>query len=355
MTSYNLKGKLKYLREIEQHRPLYKDKNLKYVRDNWIFYWRFLSYLEDIGYRPRTIERFHEKIRMFLNWIRNKSLRKIKKKDIEEYLLYLKNERQIATYTIRYVKEAIGIFFAYVMRFTRMKVNPTANLGIRIHYKQPEKMDFFTQEEVAMLVKKPLQELKRIERTDFPTDYSYNERVYTVQMKYLILKLMFSTGIRPWEVVNIELDDFQPEELRLRIHTKGNQQYVMKDRHVFMTKKTVEELQELLILQKPARKPVSENRLFIHYRGGKLSSNYPNIIVKYWAFRCGIRRKVYAYMIRYTYCTRLVENGVDVYSLKKLMGHKQMAVTLKHYLKLTSTELRREWKAFNPLQKEVVS
>ena len=166
---------------------------------------------------------------------------------------------------------------------------------------------------------------------------------------------MISTGIRPWEAVNIELVDFQPEQLRLRVHTKGNQQYIMKDRHVFMTKKTVEELQELLFLQKPARRPVSENRVFIHYRGGMLSSNYPNIIVKYWVSRCGIRRKFYAYMIRYTYCTRLVENGVDVYSLKKLMGHKQMAVTLKHYLKLTSTELRREWKAFNPLQKEVVS
>jgi len=352
---YSPGGKRKYIWEIEQHRQLYKDKNLKYARDNWAFYWCFLFHLEDIGYRPRTIERFHEKLRMFLNWIGNKSLRKIKKEDVEEYLLYLKNERHIVPYTIRYVKEAIGIFFGYVMRFTRMKVNPTANLSIRIHYKQPENMDFFTQGEVGMLVKKPLQELKRIDRTDFPTGYSYKRKIYTIKMQYLILKLMFSTGIRPWEAVNIELDDFQPDELRLRVHTKGNQQYIMKDRHVFMTEKTVKELQELLILQKPARKPGLENRLFIHYRGGTLSSNYPNIIVKYWASRCGIMRKVYAYMIRYTYCTRLVENGVDVYSLKKLMGHKQMAVTLKHYLKLTSTELRREWKAFNPLQKEVVS
>jgi site-specific recombinase XerD len=216
-------------------------------------------------------------------------------------------------------------------------------------------MDFFTQEEVGMLMKKPLQELERVKRSDFTTDYSYKRKIYTIKMQYLILKLMISTGIRPWEAVNIELDDFQPKELRLRVHTKGNQQYIMKDRHVFMTEKTVQELQELLILQKPARRPVFGNRLFIHYRGGKLSSNYPNIIVKYWASRCGIRRKVYAYMIRYTYCTGLVENGVDVYSLKRLMGHKQMAVTLKHYLKLTPAELRREWKAFNPLQKEVVS
>lgn len=347
-------GKYKYQREIDSHRSLYKDKNLKYVRDNWIFYWRFLFYLEEIGYRPRTIERFHIMLRRFLNWLGKKSLRRVKKEAIEEYLLHLKNERHIVAYTLRYYKEAIGIFFTFIMRFTRIKVNPTAGLGIRIHYNQPEKMEFFTQEEVEMLVNKPLQELKQIKRSDFPTGYSYHERVYTLTMQYLILKLMFSTGIRPWEVAHIELDDFKPSTLTLRIRTKGNQQYVMKDRHVFITATTAKALKGLLLLQEPIRRPESE-KLFIHYYGRDISSNYPNIIVKYWAPKCGIVRKVYAYMIRYTYCTRLVENGADVYSLKKLMGHKQMAVTLKHYLKLTPTELRREWKAFNPLQKEGVS
>ena len=54
-------------------------------------------------------------------------------------------------------------------------------------------------------------------------------------------------------------------------------------------------------------------------------------------------------MCRYTYCTRLVENGVDLASLRQLMGHKQTATSLKHYLKLTPAELRKEWKQYNPL------
>ena len=49
-----------------------------------------------------------------------------------------------------------------------------------------------------------------------------------------------------------------------------------------------------------------------------MGNNYPNRILKYWASTCGIVRRLYAYMIRYTYCTRLVENGTDIYSLKKL-------------------------------------
>jgi site-specific recombinase XerD len=97
----------------------------------------------------------------------------------------------------------------------------------------------------------------------------------------------------------------------------------------------------------------SHRRLFIHYRGGTpLGSVHINNVVKYWAARCGIARNVYAYMTRYTYCTRLVENGADLYSLKRLMGHSQMATTLQHYLKLTPNELRREWRSFNPLAAE---
>ncbi len=353
---YNPPGiKYKYQRDIDQHRKLYKDKNLKYVKNNWVFFWRFLAHLQDIGYRPSTVERFHSMLRMFLNWLGKKPLRKVRKKDIKEYLLYLKNEKHILPYTLRYYKETMGVFFLFVIHFTRRKINPTANLGIRIHYKQPEKMDYFSQKEIDILVKKPLQELKRIKRSDFYCDYSYRMKIYKIKLQYLMLKIMFSTGIRPWEAVHIELDDFQPEKLRLRIRTKGTQHYIMKDRHVFITEKTSEELQELIVLQQPGRKPDSENRLFIHYHGWKISPHYPNRILKYWAQRCGIRRNVYAYMMRYSYCTRLVENGTDVYSLKKLMGHKQIAVTLRHYFKLTPTELRREWKEFNPLGTEVMT
>jgi site-specific recombinase XerD len=109
-------------------------------------------------------------------------------------------------------------------------------------------------------------------------------------------------------------------------------------------------------LSSAVRSADSRGRLFIHYHGGgPLGASYPNVVVKRWAGACGIARDVYAYMVRYTYCTRLVEQGVDLYSLKRLMGHKQMAVTLKHYLKLTPAEIRREWKQFNPLVQGVVS
>ena len=342
----------KFQRDIQYYRDVYQKKNLMYVRNNQVFYWRFLFHLEDIGYQPRTVERYHEKLRTFLKWLGAISVRKVRKEQVEEYLLWFKNERQREAYTLRYVREALSVFFSFVMRYSRMKRNPAAGLRIRTHFPQPERIDVFSQPEVLMIVKKPLQERGRLRRSDFPTEYSYRNAFYSLTMQYLMVKLMFSTGIRPYELINVEVTDLDEEQLRLRVRNKGNQQYIVKDRHLFLTKKTVRELQELLEMSLVVRNDMSVGRLFIHYfGGGRIASDYVNRTVKYCARRCGITRNVYAYMCRYTYCTRLVENGADPYSLKKLMGHQQMATTLKHYLKLTPQELRREWRTFNPLHR----
>ena len=217
-------------------------------------------------------------------------------------------------------------------------------------------MDLFSRAETELIVAAPLRVLERVDRADFPTDRAWRGERYRLKMDHLILKLLFSTGIRPCELAALELKDFDREGLRLRVRNKGNQQYIASDRHVFLSKGTKESLEELLGLSHPVRNADSAERLFVHHRGGgPLGVTYPNAVVKRWAAACGIARGVYAYMARYTYCTRLVENGVDLYSLKRLMGHKQMAVTLRHYLKLSPEEIRREWKQFNPLAEGVPS
>lgn len=344
----------KFQRDIQEHRRLYEGKNMRRVRENWVFYWRFLAHLEDIGYRPPTVAGYHVRLRMFLVWLGGKSLRRVTRRQVEEYLLYFNSGTHRAAYTVRYVRQSLATFFDWVMRFARMKVNPACGLRIRVHYKQPEKMDLFSRGETAVIVHGPVRDLDRVGRADFPTEHSYQNARYRLKMHYLMLKLLFSTGMRPSEIVGLELKDFQQEELRLRVRNKGNQQYIATDRYVFISERTAEQLQELLRLAAPVRNAESRGKLFIHYfGGGPIAGNYLNTTVKYWAARCGIARGVYAYMARYTYCTRLVENGADLYSLRRLMGHRQTAVTLKHYLKLTAEELRRQWKRFNPLAEGV--
>ena len=344
----------KFQREILRYRVLYESKNLRWVRDNWILYWRFLAHLEDIGYRPRTIEGYHCRLDKFLRWLEDKSVRRVRKQEVESYLQHHRQYRQRVAYTIRYERQALAMFFEWVMSFCRMKVNPAAGLRIRMYYNQPERLDLFSREETAVVIQAPVRALQRVNKEVFPTERAWREEIYRLKMHHLILRLMFSTGIRPCELTGLELRDFDRTDLRLRVRNKGNLQYIVSTRHVFISKCTKQKIEELVGLSASLRGSDSLERLFIHYHGGTpLASNYPNVVMKRWAIACGIARNVYAYMARYTYCTRLVENGVDLYSLRKLMGHKNIQVTLKHYLKLTPEEIRKEWKQFNPLAEGV--
>lgn len=343
-------GERKFQQDIRRYRELYGRRNLRFIRNNAVLYWRFLAYLEDRGYRPRTVERFHEKLRTFLQWMGAHSVRRLKRQDVERYLLWFRQERIRTPYTLRYVREALAVFFEFLVMYAGMRRNPATGLHLRTHYPQPERMDLFSPEETLLLLKAPREERAGIQRTGFPTVRAYQEASYTLLLHYLVLKLMISTGIRPCEIANAKRDDLDEEGCRLKVRTKGNQQYIVAERVLFLTACTVAALRELIGMSENSRSADSEGRLFLHYRDGyPLGHAYPSTIVKHWASRCGIRRNVYAYMCRYTYCTRLVENGVDPYSLKMLMGHKQMATSLIHYLKLSPAELRKEWRAYNPL------
>ena len=329
--------------------PVRRHRELSRVTDNWIFYWRFLAHLQDRDYRPRTVQRYHQMLR-FLSWLDGRSLRSVVREDIERYLLYRKAQRQRVAYTIRYTREVLAAFFQWLMQYCSIEVNPAAGLRIRLYYPQPERLDLFSHDETLLLVRAPARARERLQRSEFSTEHAWRAQRYRLAMQHLILKLLFSTGMRPCEIVSLELQDVDHEQLKLRVRAKGRQRYLERQRSAFITARTAQQLQELLAQAAAVRSGASQDRLFIHHRGGKpLASGYVNIVVKQWAARCGIARTVYAYMARYTFCTRLVENGADLYSLKRLMGHTQTAVTLKHYLKLTPSELRREWKEFNPL------
>ena len=340
----------KFQREIECHRALYEARDLRRVRNNWVLYWRFLAHLTAIGYQARTIETYYTRLEKFLRWLGDKSLRRVRKADIEQYLDYHKRNHQQVAYTVRYHRQALAMFFRWMMGFSRMKVNPAMGLRTRMYYRQPERMDLFSEEETEAIVQAPLRALQRIRAADFPTEWTWREMRYRLTMHHLLLKLLFSTGMRPCEITRLEVKDLDEQALRLRVRNKGHQKYIVSDRHVFVSGRTAEQLAELLRWSKAIRGADSRDRLFLHYRSASpLGVNNPNLVIKKWAGECGIARNVYAYMARYTYCTRLVERGADLYSLRKLMGHTQPAVTLKHYLKLTPTEIRKEWKQFNPL------
>lgn len=192
-------GERKFELEIQRARARYANRNLRFVRKNEVLYWRFLAHLQDTGYRPRTVERYHEKLRTFLRWLEGRSLRRVKREEIERFLLWYKQERvrTSSPYTVRYIREALAVFFGFLMMYAGLRRNPAVALRIRTHYPQPEKLDVFSTEETLLLLQTAKVTFKRLERENFVTEGAYRTRHHTALQDYLMLKLLFLTGMLP--------------------------------------------------------------------------------------------------------------------------------------------------------------
>ena len=124
-------------------------------------------------------------------------------------------------------------------------------------------MDLFSPEELLRLLRASREEREQLDPTRFPTPRAYREASYALLLDYLILKLMLSTGIRPCEIANARREDLEEAACRLRVRTKGTQQYMVAERALFLSPRTVEELRELLLLSEEVRGADSEGVPFL--------------------------------------------------------------------------------------------
>jgi len=154
----------------------------------------------------------------------------------------------------------------------------------------------------------------------------------TINFKHkLLIELLYSSGLRVGEAVKLKIEDIYFNENFLLVKQgKGK-----KDRYVIMSNKFVGDLIKFL-----------ENRnddnpyVFLSNHRGKLNLN-SNLhisirtaekIVKSSAKKAGIKRRVFPHALRSSFATQLYRNGVDVFSIQKLMGHSRTETT-KGYTK----------------------
>ncbi|MCD6576142.1 MAG: tyrosine-type recombinase/integrase [Nanoarchaeota archaeon] len=150
----------------------------------------------------------------------------------------------------------------------------------------------------------------------------------------LILQLLYSTGMRLSECVNLKVGDIEFDEGIIWIrHGKG-----AKDRVVIPSKKLMHELREFV-------SGLNSNEYVFRGRKGKLSKRNIQKIVSIAAKRAGISKKVSPHTLRHTFATHLLESGVDIRKIQVLLGHSNLSTT-QIYTSVSRSELK---KIKNPL------
>jgi len=151
----------------------------------------------------------------------------------------------------------------------------------------------------------------------------------------LIVSLLFCTGMRVSELVNIEVSDVNLEEGSIRVRGKGG-----KERIVFFDSRTKELLLQYLEAERP------DGYLFPGRNGGHIHYVTVERIVKRLAKAAGLRKKVTPHVLRHSFATLSLLRGMDVREIQELLGHASLRTTqiYTHVVKRKLLEdYRRVW------------
>ena len=138
-----------------------------------------------------------------------------------------------------------------------------------------------------------------------------------------ILELMYGSGLRVSEVLDLSLEALRLKEKLVHVLGKGD-----KERIVPLTGSSVQTLNQYLKRGRPLLTGASDpGYIFLNRRGGRLSRMGLWRILRGYAVRAGIDREFHPHMLRHSFATHLLEGGADLRVIQELLGHASVATT----------------------------
>jgi len=132
-----------------------------------------------------------------------------------------------------------------------------------------------------------------------------------------IISLLYSSGLRRSELLNLTLSDIESDRMLIRVEgAKGN-----KDRYTLLSEKILVDLRIYFKIYRPKK------YLFEGLKGGKYSSNSVLKVVKKAAEKAAINKRVTPHILRHSFATHLLENGTDLRYIQELLGHNSSKTT----------------------------
>jgi site-specific recombinase XerD len=155
-----------------------------------------------------------------------------------------------------------------------------------------------------------------------------------------ILELFFSTGLRLSELCSLNRDiDLSRDEFSIR--GKGD-----KVRLVFLSDSAKEKLRTYLSSRKDLAEPLFVNESFHSSGDARLTPRSIQRLVKYYATKAGVYKRVTPHVLRHSFATDLLSNGADMRSVQMMLGHANISTT-QVYTHVTDKQLREVHKKFH--------
>jgi integrase/recombinase XerD len=157
-----------------------------------------------------------------------------------------------------------------------------------------------------------------------------------------MLELLYASGLRVSEIVNLPKDAPDLEAGILRVRGKGG-----KERLVPFGKSAARWLERYVDVARPALDTRRSTALFLTARGGPMTRQRFWQLIERYGRAAGIRSRLTPHSLRHSFATHLLEHGADLRALQLMLGHADIATT-QVYTQVSRGRLRRVYDRFHP-------
>ena len=285
----------------------------------------FLDYLRyERNASAHTISGYRSDLGQFIDYIgeRGGALRKVDNVQIRGFMAQL-HERKLKKSSSARKLAAIRSFFQFGVKKRWIAENPAKVVATP---KQEQRVpSFLSEEEMAGFLEVPSSE-KPLDLRD-----------------RAILELLYASGIRVSELVGINLEDANIGERLIRVRGKGKKERLVPFGRMAGQRMTV----YLRVRPELVQDNIGEKALFLNYQGRRISARSVERIVDKYIRLTAVKRKISPHSLRHSFASHLLSRGADLRVIQELLGHESLATTQK-YTHLNLGQLMNVYRKSHP-------
>ena len=293
-------------------------------------YTSFLDYLLlEKKYSQKTIVAYKNDIQTFHDFNLDKfgqsNIKKVNYSQIRSWIVFLVANK-ISNGSINRKISSLNTYYKFLLKTGDIKINPL-NEHKALKTKSTIQLPF-SEDEI----------LNTLNLDNFKNSFEGFR-------DYLILELLYTTGIRRQELIDLKIQNIDYSNSRIKVLGKRN-----KERYIPLICTTMKSIKKYLIYRKSLRNIKSKDALFVTLKGKKIYENLVYRITKKYFSGYSSKIKKSPHILRHSFATHLLNNGADLNSVKDLLGHTSLAAT-QVYTNRSIEEIKKVFKKSHPRNK----
>lgn len=297
------------------------------IREEMELYLEFCQYRKELS--KNTVKAYRIDLEQFLRYVKEDALLRSK---IEAYITEL--HKKYKQKTVKRKIASIKAFYQYLEEEERMEVsNPFTK--IRVKFKEAESLPRII----------PRNEIEKLLNCMYAI-IDHSEKKSTIYRDLTIVEIFFATGARVYEISNLKRQDIDLDNGIIRIFGKGS-----KERCVQIGNHDILELMKAYYQMNQAEIEQC-GFFFVNQQGKRFSEQSIRRMIRKYSCQAGVSVHITPHMFRHSVATYLLEEGVDIMYIQKILGHSSIKTT-QIYLHIASKkqmEILRERHPRNRMQ-----